>query len=165
MNTQGLVVFTGVGETPFATMALQTVHVGFHTAMVASLDVCDIVADLYHFNPQFMAGYAWITVKRHLSQIAAVITSANANPVNLQKGLIRTRLTGFRDIDHFEVLGLFQQDCLHGCLALSYVWLSRFRMENIIAVGRMRGEEKCLVQELLFNCLSFFHLVLRKYWS
>jgi hypothetical protein len=55
-----------------------------------------------------MARDSWIAVKRHLPEIAADIRAANADSVDANQRLARTRFGGFRNLDQFELTGLLE---------------------------------------------------------
>jgi hypothetical protein len=113
VNTQGLVVFAAVGQSPLAGRTLLAVDVGLDAAAVARLHVRDTRADGHHLDPQLMPRNPRIAEEGHLAEIAAVVGATDAHRMHADDHLAGRRRFGFGCLDESKRPGFFQQQGLH----------------------------------------------------
>ena len=95
-------------------MALLAVDVRLDTAPITGPYVHHPRADRHHFDAEFVTWDPWVTEKRHLAEVAAVVGTADAHGVDANHRLAGTGRWRLRNIDKPKRLRAFEQQGLHG---------------------------------------------------
>jgi len=113
MDAQHLERFAAIAIAAPASRALFAIDIGLDGAAVAWFYISDSRANSHHFDAQFMARDARVTVEGHFSQITGIVTAADADAMNADQGLVWFGLVRFRHFDLSEMKGLFELDGFH----------------------------------------------------
>src|SRR2546421_11902522 len=110
-------MFAAVRPPAAAGETVLAVHVRLDRTAVARPDVTNTGADGHNFHSEFVAGDSRVTVEGHLAQIPADVGAADADAVDADDGLARSRRGRLGDGDRAEPARLFELDGVHARLA------------------------------------------------
>src|SRR5437867_10758241 len=107
------VLFTAVGVTATAGVAVLTVDVGLHRTAVSRLYIRHAFANGEHLDAEFVPRNTRVAEEGHLAQKTAVVRAANANAMDADERVARARRRRLRNINAAERLRFFELNGFH----------------------------------------------------
>jgi hypothetical protein len=100
--------------TALAGVALLTVDVWLDAASIAWFDTRHLGANGYDLNSKLMPRNSWVTEEGHLSQIAGIVRTTNADAPHANHRIPRSGGRRFGNVDQIDGPGLSELDGMHG---------------------------------------------------
>src|SRR5665213_2726394 len=106
MHAKHFEILAAVGAADLARSALLAIHVRFDRALIAGLNVGYTGTDFQHLDTQLVPRNSRVAVERHLAEISADISSADADTMHAHQRLASLGLGRFLQFENLEILWL-----------------------------------------------------------